>query len=88
MEEFAHILPLVLPKGEPYRQKTVYKVQNDDEWEESEYDTDPEETPQPFETVMQVGYKDNLQHLSTKFFCRRSDILVSSTLSFTLCPME
>ena len=45
MEEFAHILPLVLPKGEPYRQKTVYKVQNDDEWEESEYDTDPEETP-------------------------------------------
>ena len=60
-----------------------------DEWEDSsEEEQDLEEESQPFETVMQVGYKDNLHHLPTKFFCRRSDILLSSTLSFTLCPVE
>ena len=47
-----------------------------------------EEVPQPFETVTRIGYKHNLHHLPTEFFCRRSDILVSSTLSFTLCPVE
>jgi len=37
---------------------------------------------------MQAGYKDYLNHLNTKFVARRSDIIVSSTLSITLTPVE
>ena len=90
IEEFAKIRPYFLPKGEPYQSKVVYKVVKNDEWGEDSEDDEAEleEVPQPFETVMEIGYKHNLHHLPTKFFCRRSDILVSSTLSFTLCPME
>ena len=43
---------------------------------------------QPYETVMDIGYGDLLKHLPTKFFCRRSDIIVSSTLSITLTPKD
>ena len=44
--------------------------------------------PQPFDTVMSVGHSDLLTQLPTKFLARRSDIIVSSTLSFTLTPIE
>ena len=37
---------------------------------------------------MQAGFKDYLNHLNTKFVTRRSDIVVSSTLSITLTPIE
>ena len=38
---------------------------------------------------MQIGsFKDYLNHLSTKFIARRSDIIVSSTLSVTLAPED
>jgi len=37
---------------------------------------------------MQTGFKDHLNHLSTKFIARRSDIIVSSTLSITLTPQD
>ena len=43
---------------------------------------------QPFDTVMNIGYSDMLTHLNTKFLARRSDIIVSSTLSITLTPIE
>ena len=43
---------------------------------------------QPFETVMQTGFKDYLNHLTTKLTVRRSDIIVSSTLSITLTPID
>ena len=57
-----------------------------------ELDSDDEDAlilaQQPFETVMQTGFKDYLNHLHTKFIARRSDIIVSSTLSITLTPMD
>ena len=37
---------------------------------------------------MNIGYNDLLRHLPTRFFCRRSDIIVSSTLSITLTPKD
>lgn len=43
---------------------------------------------QPYETAMSTGFKDFLSHLSTKFVARRSDIIVSSTLSITLTPQD
>ena len=37
---------------------------------------------------MNIGHSDLLTHLNTKFLARRSDIIVSSTLSITLTPTE
>lgn len=58
--------------------------------EEVEFDSDDEDAivlaQQPYETIMQTGFADYLNHLSTKFIARRSDIIVSSTLSVTLTP--
>lgn len=58
--------------------------------EEVEFDSDDEDAivlaQQPYETIMQTGFPDYLNHLSTKFIARRSDIIVSSTLSVTLTP--
>ena len=59
---------------------------------EFEIDEDDEDalilTPQPYETVMNIGYSNMLTHLNTKFLARRSDIIVSSTLSITLTPQD
>ena len=41
---------------------------------------------QPFDTITNIGFKDMLTHLETKYLARRSDIIVSSTLSITLTP--
>ena len=73
---------------EAYQLKNLMEHQKLDE---IEWDSDDEDTlilaPQPYETVMQTGFKDYLNHLSTKFIARRSDIIVSSTLSMTLTPL-
>ncbi len=73
----------------PYQLKTVYNVQQADEinWEDEEEDA-MILAEQPFETAMSEGFGDFLSHLSTKFIARRSDIIVSSTLSITLTPID
>ena len=43
---------------------------------------------QPYETVMTIGHSHMLDKHWTKLLARRSDILVSSTLSITLTPLE
>ena len=57
---------------------------------EPELDSDDDEVvtlgEQPFESVQDTCFKDYLNHLSTKFVARKSDIKVTSTLSFTLTP--
>ena len=74
---------------DPYQLKTTYLVKK---VEEIEFDSDDEDAiilaQQPYETVMQTGFKDYLNHLNTKFLARRSDIIVSSTLSVTLTPED
>lgn len=37
---------------------------------------------------MSISQSDMLNHLSTKLLTRRSDIIVSSTLSITLTPQD
>ena len=37
---------------------------------------------------MSIGHIDFLDHDSTKFFARRSDIIVSSTMSITFMPVD
>ena len=43
---------------------------------------------QPYETVMQIGFHDLLTHIDAKQHARRSDIIVSSTLSITMTPKD
>ena len=73
----------------PYQLKMEYKVKK---VVEIEFDSDDEDAvvlaQQPFETVMGTGFQDYLNHLSTKFLARRSDIIVTSTLSLTLTPED
>ena len=73
----------------PYQLKTTYQIRQMDEidWENEEEDA-MILAQQPFETTMQTGFKDYLNHLQTKFVARRSDIIVSSTLSITLTPQD
>ena len=60
--------------------------------DEIEWDSDDEDAlilkQQPYETTQQIGFKDYLNHLNIKFLSRRSDIIVSSTMSITLTPLE
>ena len=74
---------------EAYQLKTIYKHQVK---EEIEWDSDDEDAlilaQQPYETVMSTGFGDYLNHLDTKLLARRSDIIVSSTLSITLTPVD
>ena len=79
----------IAPVHDPYQLKTIYQVKN---VEEIEFDSDDEDAlilqQQPFETIQQTGFFDYLTQLNTKFIARRSDIIVSSTLSITLTPED
>ena len=70
--------------------KTTYRHKQVDEvnWDEEDDDDALILAEQPFETAMQAGWKEYLNHLNTKFVARRSDIIISSTLSITLTPVE
>lgn len=74
---------------EAYQLKTISQIKK---VEEVDWDNEDEDAlilaHQPYETVMQIGFKDYLNHKSTKFIARRSDIIVSSTLSITMSPQN
>lgn len=77
----------IRPVYEAYQLKTIFDHQA---VKEPELDSDDDEVitlaEQPFESVQDTGFRDFLNHLSTKFVARKSDIKVTSTLSFTLTP--
>lgn len=79
----------VRPGWKAYQLKSRYDIRHD---EQVEFESDDEDALilalQPFDTVMGVGYGQLLTHLPTKFRSRRSDIIVSSTLSITLIPSD
>lgn len=78
-----------MSKFEPYQMKSCYKIHTKEAESDSESDPDAElDEPQPFETVTNIGYKHLLTQLPTRFLHRRSDIIVSSTMSITLSPIE
>jgi hypothetical protein len=75
---------------DPYQMKCVYQIKKTEEEifsDDSDID-DLQDQPQPYETITNIGYKYHLTQLPTKFVARRSDIIVSSTLSFTLTPED
>ena len=77
----------IRPVYQAYQLKTIYDHQP---VKEPELDSDDDEVitlaEQPYESVQDTGFKDYLNHLSTKFVARKSDIKVTSTMSFTLTP--
>ena len=77
------------PMFEAYQLKTRYEIK---QVEQVEFDSDDDDNLilaiQPYDTVMNVGYSHMLNHLPTKFVTRRSDIIVSSTMSITLTPQD
>ena len=76
-------------KYDPYQLKTRYEIAKE---EQVEFDSEDEDALilalQPYDTVTSVGYSKHLTQLPTKFVARRSDIIVSSTLSITLTPLD
>ena len=79
----------IRPKDLPYQLKHCYSIIDK---QETVFEDDDEDNlifaKQPFDTVLNIGYEDLLTHLPTKFLARRSDIIVSSTLSITLTPQD
>ena len=78
-----------MSRCEPWQQKSVYKIIKDEPLDSDSEENldDMQDEPQPFETVTSIGYSNHLSHLETKLLCKRSDILVSASLSFTLTPL-
>lgn len=77
------------PFYDAYQLKTCYKVFYEDPVEFDEDDDDALILAlQPYDTVSSVGYGHLLTHEPIKFIARRSDIIVSSTLQFTLTPSD
>jgi hypothetical protein len=74
---------------EAYQLKNRYQTK---EVENIEFDSDDEDNLilaiQPYDTVLNVGHSDMLIESNTKFLARRSDIIVSSTMSITLTPQD
>jgi hypothetical protein len=74
---------------EAYQLKNRYHTK---EVENIEFDSDDEDNLilaiQPYDTVLNVGHSDMLIESNTKFLARRSDIIVSSTMSITLTPQD
>jgi len=79
----------IKPQFEPWQLKNFYEIKNE---EQIDFESDDEDALilalQPYDTVMNVGYSHLLTQIPTKFRARRSDIIVSSTLSITLSPCD
>ena len=71
---------------QPFQQKVELVVTSDDEPENEEERENLRFIDQPYNTVHQIGWSKLLNHLPTKQITRRSDIMVTSTLSFSLFP--
>ena len=79
----------IKPVWQPPQLKSIYSIIPKVEFEIDEDDEDALILErQPYETVMNVGFENLLTHINTKFLARRSDIIVSSTLSITLTPAD
>ena len=76
---------------EPYQQKIEYQYQADSsEISDSESDNEDkrQEEEQPFETPGSIAYQKLLEHIALQESMKRSDIIISSTLSLSLIPKD
>eukprot|EP00347_Sterkiella_histriomuscorum_P003601 403363663 len=72
----------------PYQQKSIYNIYSDEEDDYLFLDTQNIQDSQPYDTVTGIGYQEALQKLQTKQIARKSELVITSTLSFTYQPKE
>lgn len=76
----------------PYQPYQIKNRMRPERIEMVEFDDDDDSIflqQQPFETAMQIGYFSMyLNHLKTKSFLRRSDVIFSSTVNFSMTPVQ
>lgn len=76
---------------EPYQIKNFYQIQEDSSdllTESSENEDDLAAEEQPYMTACRIGYKHQTKQLYTKEMCKRSDIMITSTISMSLFPKD
>lgn len=75
----------------PYQKKIEYEYYPDSsdlELSVSENEDDLAAKEQPFQTATMVGFRPSLIQLHNEEFCKRSDIVITSTLSMNLFPKD
>ena len=74
----------------PYQQKFIYKVplESSDPEEESLNEDEIQAEEQPFYTPSRVNYYHQTKQLYTRETMKRSDMMITSTLSMSLFPKD
>mmetsp|Transcript_20713 Transcript_20713/g.31747 ORF Transcript_20713/g.31747 Transcript_20713/m.31747 type:complete len:214 (-) Transcript_20713:4170-4811(-) len=76
----------------PYQQKTVYEVMEDSSAFEGDDDSENEDLlqdeDQPYETAASIAFGNSLKQIPVKELARRSDIIITSTLSVSMFPKD
>lgn len=84
--------PPLRSQFEPYQQKIFYQVQEDSSELSVETETTDEDilfaNKQPFMTTTKVGYDALLKQVRIPEFTKRSDIMITSTLSMSIFPKD
>jgi hypothetical protein len=47
-----------------------------------------DEEEQPFETPTRLNYRESLKHIKVQELARRSDIIITSTMSVSMFPSD
>jgi len=79
------------PAYHPYQGKVVYDIQEEDsdyEFSEDQNEDALMEQEQPYETTAGIAYKEILKQLPTGELAKRSDIMITSTLSMSMFPKD
>jgi hypothetical protein len=78
---------------DPYQQKVQYEVKSDSSIDEDESDEIANEDKQfaeeqPYVTATSIGHKEMLKQLPLEELAKRSDIMITSTLSMSIFPKD
>ena len=83
----------IRPYYQPYQQKVEYRVlsdssEMDDDSPISLDDDDRCAEEQPYITPAYIRYRKDVEHIHINEIAKRSDIVISSTLSFNMIPKD
>lgn len=96
LEEYSdedRMVTFTRPRFQPYQQKVEYEVLS----ESSEFDEESPISPddddrcaeeQPYITPSYIRYRKDVEHIHINEIAKRSDIVISSTLSFNMIPKD
>lgn len=77
-------------KLEPYQQKVFYQVQleSSESGEESLNEDEIQAEEQPYYTPLRINYYNQTKQIHTREIMKRSDLMITSTLSLSLFPKD